>query len=128
MHKKSVVLAWQPPMDDGGTPVTGYRIEYQPEDAMKWDVANEGERVLGNKYTVTGLREGRHYNFRVAAQNKSGVGEYASISKPVEVREPVVGDKPRLISGIEDKMINSPANAEMACCVKLGMDETDIRW
>ena len=59
IHKKSAVLTWKPPADDGGTPVTNYRIEYKQEGGMRWDLANEGEKVTNYKYTVTGLREGQ---------------------------------------------------------------------
>ena len=89
VHKRSVVLTWRPPTDDGGSPVTGYRAEYRFEGGFKWEWANEGEKVDGRKYTVTGLKEGTVYEFRVAAENKAGIGQFAECSMPVEVKESV---------------------------------------
>ena len=44
--------------------------------------ATSGEMVTGNKVTVDGLTEGKPYDFRVAAVNEVGVGEYAQTKEP----------------------------------------------
>ena len=41
---------------------------------------------------------------------------------------PSVGDKPKLISGVTDVTVIAPEVATLECCVKLGMDNAEIRW
>ena len=89
-----MVLTWTPPSTDGGAEITGYRVEHRIEGGFKWEHSNEGETssdsvVRGHKYSVTGLREHTLYEFRVAAINRAGAGEFTECSMPVEVQEPV---------------------------------------
>ena len=69
-----VALAWSAPVDDGGTPVTGYEYRYAAGDAVPeethWQEA-EGDRTV----TVTGLENETRYAFEVRARNRVGPGE-----------------------------------------------------
>ena len=87
--KSSVALKWAPPTDDGGAPITNYVIEYKPTDAFRWIKANENQTVTEPTFSVTGLKEGSQCEFRVAAQNKAGVGEASEPTKPVKVEAPL---------------------------------------
>ena len=82
-------LTWQPPKSDGGAEITNYVIEYRGEGAFKWIRANPDEIVPETKYTVKGLKEGQDYEFRVAAENKAGVGPASEPSSPVKAEEPL---------------------------------------
>ena len=75
--KRSAVLSWRPPSDDGGSPVTGYRIEHRKVKGYSWEYSSQGESITGTSYTVTGLKTGAGYNFRVAAINKAGNLEHS---------------------------------------------------
>ena len=82
-------LAWKPPKETGGSPITNYVIE-------KFDVkSNEWQKVSSfckkTSYEVIGLDEGRPYKFRVSAENEQGV------SIPLETETSVV---PKLPYGI----------------------------
>ena len=44
--------------------------------------------TTGTDYTVTGLKDGADYEFRVAAQNKAGVGKHSEATIPVTAKEP----------------------------------------
>ena len=44
--------------------------------------------VTDNKFTVTGLQENKPYEFRVAAINEGGQGEYSSTSDEIYARPP----------------------------------------
>lgn len=70
--KDHVDLAWTPPADDGGSPVTGYIVE-KKDKYGQWEKALE---VPANecKATVPDLAEGQPYEFRVRAVNKAGPG------------------------------------------------------
>ena len=85
----AVTLTWRAPTEDGGSAITGYVIEYRIEGGFKWLLANDTETVTQTKYTVKRLKENMEYEFRVAAVNKAGVGDYAQCATPITVREPI---------------------------------------
>ncbi|MCL2143112.1 MAG: fibronectin type III domain-containing protein, partial [Methanomassiliicoccaceae archaeon] len=69
-----VVLTWTTP-DDGGSPITGYKISYGKSDEyfMDWkDIPGSGASTV--TYTVTGLTNGIEYTFEVRAINGAGNG------------------------------------------------------
>lgn len=72
--KETCVLAWKPPLDNGGSPVDRYVIEKQDVGRGGWTPAGD---VNGDTTTmrVTKLIPGKEYQFRVRAVNKEGEGE-----------------------------------------------------
>jgi len=90
MQRNQVELVWTAPKDDGGSPVSNYVVEYCEETAFRWLPAGDGDAaVLGTRYVVRGLTENTAYKFRVAAQNKAGVGPFSECVAPVKVTAPV---------------------------------------
>ena len=85
VHKTSVSLTWKAPSEDGGSPITGYAVEYRVEGGFKWVRATDD--VDATKYTVKSLQEGNEYEFRVAGVNKAGVGAFTQCAMPVVVKE-----------------------------------------
>lgn len=80
----SMDLTWTPPSSDGGSPITAYNVERKEAFSTRWVAA---EQVMGTSCTVTGLKEGTEYQFRVTAINKAGLGKPsgpsdARIAKP----------------------------------------------
>lgn len=63
----SVALSWTAPSDNGGTAITGYRIEYSSDNFATTSVANT--TGTGTTTTVTGLTSSTSYKFRVYAKN-----------------------------------------------------------
>lgn len=62
-------ISWTAPSDDGGTAVTAYKIQYN-KDGQGWGTWDEGTYgVTTTSATLTGLRPGSSYQFRVAAKN-----------------------------------------------------------
>ena len=77
-HNK-VDLLWRAPSSDGGSAITGYRIEHSGDGGLTWeasDVAIGDIAKAGTTYTysITGLFTGTAYRFRVSARNANGVG------------------------------------------------------
>ncbi|GAA49621.1 twitchin, partial [Clonorchis sinensis] len=80
-----VTLEWTKPRSDGGRRIAGYVVEYKPASSDEWRQA-PGGLVKGLKTTVDGLRKGEKYQFRVAAKNEAGVGEFCYTSRPIECK------------------------------------------
>lgn len=81
--KNGCKLAWQPPEDDGGKPLTGYVVEKL--DKGRWVPVG---RTKGNEIDVGGLQEGKEYSFRVRAVNEEGESE------PLETDQSIVAKNP----------------------------------
>lgn len=64
-------MEWERPEKDGGTPITGYVIEYRTSTRSTWSKAGMVD-AKSTKYTVPNLLEGNEYFFRVIAVNDEG--------------------------------------------------------
>lgn len=75
--KDHVDLAWTPPLEDGGSPVTGYLIE-KKDKYGQWEKVAQVDPTQC-KATVPDLIEGQVYDFRVSAVNAAGPGEPSDV-------------------------------------------------
>jgi hypothetical protein len=86
---KSAVVYWNPPIDNGGSAVTGYAIQYYDLIANTgWQLYNLSTPNTG--ITVSNLTNERDYMFRVAALNLVGRGPYSLESNVVVPEEPKI--------------------------------------
>ena len=75
----SVALSWAPPTGNGGSAVTDYAVEYKQSASSTYSTfADSVSAATGT--TVTGLTNGRTYDFRVSSVTSAGTGEPALIS------------------------------------------------
>jgi len=81
------VLSWQPPTEDGGTPITGYLVERCTVPSARWMRVTR-EPVTEATFKVTQLMEDTQYEFRVIALNKVGESPPGPKSKPVLAKDP----------------------------------------
>ena len=86
-------LSWGRPSSDGGSPITGYRIQAS-EDGSTWAtlVANARPGIL--TYSHTALSAGSTWHYRVAAINSVGQGPWSNVataSTPSSVTPQVPG-------------------------------------
>ena len=80
-----VELSWTAPSDDGGSPITGYRIEVQPTGGS-WSTAVDDTASAATTASVSGLTNGSEYRFRASAINSAGNGAASTQSEPVTPR------------------------------------------
>ena len=73
---EQVELTWDAPADDGGAPITGYRVQ-QSEDGDTWTDVEADTASADTSYTVTGLPNGSQRWYRVTALNEAGEGAQA---------------------------------------------------
>uniref|UniRef100_A0A4W4EDF1 Titin n=1 Tax=Electrophorus electricus TaxID=8005 RepID=A0A4W4EDF1_ELEEL len=88
VKKDSMVLSWEAPTSNGGTPITGYIIEKHDKEGVRWTRCNR-KTVTDLTFKVTGLLEGHLYEFRVAAENAVGVSEPSSSTVFYKALDPV---------------------------------------
>ena len=69
-------LRWSPPLDGGGTDITGYGIRYQQVGTTSW--SGWDHNGTGTSNAVTDLTNGQRYEVQVRAVNSSGRGPWLS--------------------------------------------------
>ncbi len=89
----AINLTWQPPADDGGSPITSYQITYEEmvlNSNQKWVPAPGATPVTvtaaasATSLPVTGLSPANAFwSFSIAAVNSAGTGTPASAGQPV---------------------------------------------
>ncbi len=75
-------VAWTAPDDDGGSAITGYKVQHRVNTASEWltsDTANIDTITDGTatSSTITGLTNGNSYDVRVRAVNAVGDGGWS---------------------------------------------------
>ena len=72
----SLTMEWQPPRENGGSPITAYKVEVSSRQDVWTEVTITDANVT--KVNVKDLKEGQKVWFRVTAFNKVGA------SKPLD--------------------------------------------
>ncbi len=74
---QQVVVSWSKVelVDNGGSAITGYKVEYSSDAGVSWTTAVAASAPESTVYTVTGLTNGTAYKFRVSATNVVGTGD-----------------------------------------------------
>jgi len=118
-------VAWQAPSDDGGSPVSEYRLEMRDVDKRSWnDVAKCKEETVTVK---GGIELGKEYVFRVTAYNAGGESETSETSEPIEAMDRFV--KPRLDRELLGKERDMTATQMLRLeCVCEAQPPSKIAW
>jgi len=78
---QQVAVSWVAP-SDGGSPVTGYRVEWSSDNGVNWTVVTPSPGPGDDSVVVTGLANGTSYVFRVVAINVRGDSAASTNSDP----------------------------------------------
>lgn len=70
--KDCITIHWLRPESDGGKEILGYWIEYRQAGESAWKKCNK-ERSKDRQFTMGGLMEATEYEFRVFAENETGL-------------------------------------------------------
>ena len=81
-------LYWTTPVSNGGSPITGYRIEISP--VFNWTTLVADTTSTSTTYSHTGLAAGTTRYYRVSAINANGTGEPSNTAK-ITTGAPVPG-------------------------------------
>jgi len=74
-------VSYQPPVNEGASPVTGYLVEYKTPN-QSWTSLNK-RLISGTSVRVIGRHPSTQYEFRVAAVNSDGVGKFSPASASI---------------------------------------------
>uniref|UniRef100_A0A8D2KVM1 Titin n=1 Tax=Varanus komodoensis TaxID=61221 RepID=A0A8D2KVM1_VARKO len=72
VFKDSITLEWERPECDGGKDIIGYWVEYRQSGETTWKKCHK-ERIKDRQFTMGGLLEATEYEFRVFAENETGI-------------------------------------------------------
>ncbi len=73
---QQVTASFGPPSDDGGAPITRYRLQYRQTEGGNW--ADGGISGTETSSTITGLTNCTEYEFRVRARNSVAWGPWTA--------------------------------------------------
>nr|XP_015820290.2 titin isoform X2 [Nothobranchius furzeri] len=85
--KYSMVVEWEPPARDGGSPIIGYIIERKEKNSILWTKLNKF-LLSDTRFKTSGLEEGIEYEFRVFAENVAGLSPCSNTSECYVARDP----------------------------------------
>ena len=126
-------VSWDTPDSNGGSAVTGYRVQWK-EAADRWDTPAEVSEttVTGTSHTVTGLTDGVGYTFRVFAVNSAGdsSGSDDASGTPRETTAPTVSsatvDGATLTLTFSEGLTETPLPAVTTFTVNVGDDQRGV--
>uniref|UniRef100_A0A8D3AWU0 Titin n=1 Tax=Scophthalmus maximus TaxID=52904 RepID=A0A8D3AWU0_SCOMX len=77
--KSSITLAWNKPVYDGGSEITGYIVETCLPEEDEWTIHTPKKGWTATSFTITNLKENQDYKINICATNCEGVGEPAAV-------------------------------------------------
>ncbi|XP_026167372.1 titin-like [Mastacembelus armatus] len=85
--KYNMMVEWEPPAKDGGSPIIGYHLERKEKNSILWTKLNK-LLIPDAHFKTSGLEEGIEYEFRVFAENIAGLSPSSKISECYVARDP----------------------------------------
>ncbi len=82
-----VNLSWTAPGYTGTSAIIDYVVQYQTSTGGTWTTFADGTSTAANA-VVTGLTNGTSYDFRVAAVNNTGQGDYSATATAIPLGAP----------------------------------------
>ena len=126
-------LSWSAPDSDGGSAVTGYKVQWK-EASGSWNTpADVSETtVTGTSHTVSNLTDGLEYTFRVYAVNSAGTGSPSGEESgtPRETTAPTVSsatvDGATLTLTFSEGLTETPLPAVTTFTVNVGQNGRSV--
>lgn len=83
----NIKLSWEPPLKDGGAPISNYIVDKRETSRANWAQVSAKFKGENLELNVEKLIEGHEYQFRIRAENTWGVGD-PIITNPVIAKNP----------------------------------------
>nr|XP_006823011.1 PREDICTED: titin-like [Saccoglossus kowalevskii] len=124
--RDSVHLSWQPPVSDGGSPITGYIVEKRETTSRRWFRASRSE-LTDTQYNVVNLIEDSAYEFRIVAENRAGLSEPSFSSKAVLIKDLVEPIPAHFVKELETTYVVCGKVATFTAEVA-GYPQPEVQW
>ena len=79
VSSSQINLSWGLPLNNGGSPITGYEIERSTNGGSTWDTIVTNSESTETTYSDTGLAASTTYMYRVSAINSAGPSQPSDI-------------------------------------------------
>ncbi len=91
-----IIATWTAPTDDGGSPITGYELQYRTSSPQgQWTTSSSADSdVTDTSHTITGLTNGTEYEVQVYAVNSAGNGTPSESATATPTEAAPVGNLP----------------------------------
>jgi titin len=100
VSQNQINLSWKAPTNNGGEPITGYKIEAS-EGGGNYQVLSQNAATT-TTYSHTGLKPGTSYFYRVYAINSIGIGSFEDTSATTMAQEKEPEPEPEPTTRIPD--------------------------
>lgn len=107
----TVSLSWDKPVNDGGSRIQGYKLEYRDVSDTHWQNASD-YLVKDNHFTIYNMSTGAEYEFRVRAKNAAGFSKPSASSSKFKLKG----------------KFNVPSPPGTPKVVKVGRNYVDLTW
>src|SRR3989475_348623 len=74
VSSSQISISWQAPLNDGGSPITGYKIESSTDGGTTWNIIVANTGLPGTWYSNYHLLGSTAYSYRVSTINGIGTG------------------------------------------------------
>uniref|UniRef100_A0A8C9VIQ7 Uncharacterized protein n=1 Tax=Scleropages formosus TaxID=113540 RepID=A0A8C9VIQ7_SCLFO len=88
--KDYISIRWERPECDGGKEILGYWVEYRMCGESSWKKCNT-ERTKDKEFTMGNLREATEYEFRVFAENETGISRPPKLGQSAILKCQIIG-------------------------------------
>ena len=78
-----IELSWRAPTSDGGSRITGYRIEVSEDGGARWGDLVANSHNTRTTYVHTGLEPATRRHYRVSAINREGVSRASRVASAI---------------------------------------------
>ena len=87
VNKHAITLEWMSPRNDGGAQILGYVVERRQGRNARFVHVSRG-LVPDTYFRDTKVFEDCEYEYRIAAENEAGVGQYTNPVGPIVAKDP----------------------------------------
>ncbi|KAK4306773.1 hypothetical protein Pmani_021429 [Petrolisthes manimaculis] len=126
VENDALLLRWDSPNTDGGSPITGYVLERSEGLGEMWVRVNLVP-IKDTEYAVANLIGGRDYRFRVSAENAVGVSPPSQTSEPVSISTDQEATEPHFLKELRNAVAVETQRVEFSVDI-IGTPPPDITW
>lgn len=126
VSSSSLILKWEEPKKNNGSPITNYVVEYREAKSTSWK--EYGEFIGEENLRIKNLKHNGTYEFRVYAVNKAGKSDASPESEPIAILEDEEGEEPAIIQKLPASVHTMPFGTTKLECKIVGKPSPTIEW